>query len=197
MASSPDEITRMLIEWSNGEREALHKLIPLVYAEMRQIAGRVLRRERRDHTLQPTALVHEAYLRLVDQRNVNWQNRAHFFAIAAQAMRRIVVDHARRHNALKRGGDNLKVELEAALALPGAKDLDVVKLDDALVALAAFDPQQSRIVELRFFGGLSIEETAEVIGISPATVKRDWSMAKAWLHREMQAGGEAPEGPQT
>jgi len=197
MASSPDEITRMLIEWSNGEREALHKLIPLVYAEMRQIAGRVLRRERRDHTLQPTALVHEAYLRLVDQRNVNWQNRAHFFAIAAQAMRRIVVDHARRHNALKRGGDNLKVELEAALALPGAKDLDVVKLDDALVALAAFDAQQSQIVELRFFGGLSIEETAEVIGISPATVKRDWSMAKAWLHREMHSGGEAQERPQS
>src|SRR5262249_29840717 len=132
-----------------------------------------------------------------DQRNVNWQNRAHFFAIAAQAMRRIVVDHARRHNALKRGGDNLKVELEAALALPGAKDLDVVKLDDALVALAAFDAQQSQIVELRFFGGLSIEETAEVIGISPATVKRDWSMAKAWLHREMHSGGEAQERPQS
>src|SRR5262245_47186470 len=186
MASSPDEITRMLIEWSNGEREALHKLMPPFYGEMRQIAGRVLKRERRDHTLQPTALVHEAYLRLIDQRNVNWQNRAHFFAIAAQAMRRIIVDHARRHNALKRGGDNLKVELEAAILLPGAGDVDVVKLDDALTALAAFDPQQERIVELRFFGGLSIEETAEVIGVSPATVKRDWSMAKAWLHREIQ-----------
>jgi len=142
----------------------------------------VLRRERPDHTLQPTALVHEAYLRLINQRNVNWQNTAHFFAIAAQAMRRIIVDHARRHNAVKRGGDNLKVELDEAQSQPGELDVDVLKLCDALTALAAFDPQQSRIVELRFFGGLSIEETAEVIGISPATVKRDWSMAKAWLH---------------
>jgi RNA polymerase sigma factor (TIGR02999 family) len=186
MASSPDEVTRMLIEWSNGERGALDKLIPLVYGELRQIAAGVLRRERPDHTLQPTALVHEAYLRLIDQRNVNWQNRAHFFAIAAQAMRRIIVDHARRHNAVKRGGDNLRVELDEAQSQPGPLDVDVLKLDDALTALAAFDPQQSRIVELRFFGGLSIEETAEVIGISPATVKRDWSMAKAWLHREME-----------
>jgi RNA polymerase sigma factor (TIGR02999 family) len=186
MTSSPDEVTRMLIDWSNGESGALDKLIPLVYAELRHIAAGVLRRERRDHTLQPTALVHEAYLRFIDQRNVNWQNRAHFFAIAAQAMRRIIVDHARRHNAVKRGGDNLRVELEEAQAQPLALDLDVLKLDDALTALAAFDPQQSRIVELRFFGGLSIEETAEVIGISPATVKRDWSMAKAWLHREME-----------
>jgi RNA polymerase sigma factor (TIGR02999 family) len=186
VASSPDEITRMLIQWSNGEREALDKLIPMVYAELRKIAGRVLQRERRDHTLQPTALVHEAYFRLIDQRSVNWRNRAQFFAIAAQAMRRIIVDHARRHNALKRGGENLKVELEAAMLLPGARDVDVVRLDDALTALAEFDPQQGRIVELRFFGGLSIEETAEVIGISPATVKRDWSMAKAWLHRELE-----------
>ena len=160
--------------------------MPLVYGELRQIAAGVLRRERLDHTLQPTALVHEAYLRLIDQRNVNWQNTAHFFAIAAQAMRRIIVDHARRHNAVKRGGDNLKVELEEAQSQPGPLDVDVLKLDDALTALATFDPQQSRIVELRFFGGLSIEETAEVIGISPATVKRDWSMAKAWLHREME-----------
>jgi RNA polymerase sigma factor (TIGR02999 family) len=194
MASSPDEVTLMLIRWSNGERDALDKLIPLVYGELRQLASRALRRERRDHTLQPTALVHEAYLRLIDQRNVNWQNRAHFFAIASQAMRRIIVDHARRHNALKRGGDNLKVELEAALMLPGTKDVDVVRLDDALTALGSFDPQQSRIVELRFFGGLSIEETAEVIGISPATVKRDWSMAKAWLHREMQNDGGTAAG---
>ena len=186
MASSPDEVTLMLIRWSNGERDALDQLIPVVYGELRKLARRALGRERRDHTLQPTALVHEAYMRLVDQRSVNWQNRAHFFAIASQAMRRIVVDHARRHNALKRGGDNLKVELEAAMLLPGAKDVDVVKLDDALTALAAFDPHQSRIVELRFFGGLSIEQTAEVIGISPATVKRDWSMAKAWLHRELE-----------
>jgi RNA polymerase sigma factor (TIGR02999 family) len=189
MASSPDEVTRMLIAWSNGERGALDQLIPVVYGELRQLARRALRSERRDHTLQPTALVHEAYLRLVDQRNVNWQNRAHFFAIASQAMRRIVVDHARRHNAIKRGGDNMKVELEEAMLLPGARDLDVVKLDDALTTLAAFDPQQSQIVELRFFGGLSIEETAEVIGISPATVKRDWTMAKAWLHRELQSAG--------
>jgi RNA polymerase sigma-70 factor (ECF subfamily) len=162
------------------------QVVPLVYGELRQIAAGVLRRERSDHTLQPTALVHEAYLRLIDQRNVNWQNTAHFFAIAAQAMRRIIVDHARRHNAVKRGGDNLRVELEEAQSRPGPLDVDVLELDDALTALAAFDPQQSRIVELRFFGGLSIEETAEVIGISPATVKRDWSMAKAWLHREME-----------
>jgi RNA polymerase sigma factor (TIGR02999 family) len=187
MASSPDEVTLMLIRWSNGERDALDQLIPIVYGELRRLASRTLRRERRDHTLQPTALVHEAYLRLIDQRSVNWQNRSHFFAIASQAMRRIVVDHARRHNAVKRGGDNLKVELEAAMLLPGAKDVDVVRLDDALTALAAFDPQQGRIVELRFFGGLSIEQTAEVIGISPATVKRDWSMAKAWLHRELES----------
>jgi RNA polymerase sigma factor (TIGR02999 family) len=187
MASSPDEVTLMLIRWSNGERDALDQLIPVVYGELRRLASRTLRRERRDHTLQPTALVHEAYLRLIDQRSVNWQNRSHFFAIASQAMRRIVVDHARRHNAVKRGGDNLKVELEAAMLLPGAKDVDVVRLDDALTALAAFDPQQGRIVELRFFGGLSIEQTAEVIGISPATVKRDWSMAKAWLHRELES----------
>ena len=186
MASSPDEVTLMLIKWSDGERDALDRLIPLVYGELRGLASRALRRERRDHTLQPTALVHEAYLRLIDQRNVNWQNRAHFFAIAAQAMRRIVVDHARRHNALKRGGDDLKVELEAAMLLPAKSDVDVVRLDEALSALNELDPQQSRIVELRFFGGLSIEETAEVIGISPATVKRDWSMAKAWLHREME-----------
>src|SRR5262245_11166332 len=191
MASSPDEVTLMLIRWSHGEADALDQLLPLVYSELRHLASRALRRERRDHTLQPTALVHEAYLRLIDQRNVNWQNRAHFFAIASQAMRRIIVDHARRHNAIKRGGDNLKVELEAAMLVPGAKDVDVVRLDDALTELAAFDPQQCRIVELRFFGGLSIEETAEVVGISPATVKRDWSMAKAWLHREMQAGGPA------
>jgi RNA polymerase sigma factor (TIGR02999 family) len=185
MASSPDEVTLMLIKWSNGEGEALNQLIPLVYKELRQLASRALRRERRGHTLQPTALVHEAYLRLITQRDVNWQNRAHFFAMAAQAMRRIVVDYARRHNALKRGAD-LTVELEAALLLPAASHIDVVRLDDALSALAAFDPQQSRIVELRFFGGLSIEETAEVLGISPATVKRDWSMAKAWLYREIE-----------
>jgi len=145
----------------------------------------VLRRERPDHTLQPTALVHEAYLRLINQRNVNWQNTAHFFATAAQAMRRIIVDHARRHNAVKRGGDNLKVELDEAQSQRGPLDVDVLKLDDALTALAAFDPQQSRIVELRFFGGLSIPEIASVLDISETTVSRKWNTAKLWLHDQI------------
>lgn len=182
---APQEVTRLLVNWSNGDAQALDQLTPLVYAELRRLAGRYLRRERPDHTLQSTALVHEAYMRLIDQRSVHWQNRAHFFGVAAQLIRRILVDHARAHHAAKRGAHAPKLSLDEALAVPGGRDLDLLSLDDALEGLAKLDPQQSRIVELRFFAGLSIEETAEVVGVSPATVKREWSSAKAWLYREL------------
>lgn len=181
----PDNVTQLLVSWSQGDQQALKELTPLVYKELRRLAGHYLRRERPDHTLQGTALVHEAYLRLVDQKRVKWQNRAHFFGVAAQMIRRILVDHARGHRAEKRGADAVKLSLDEVLTIPEERNLDLVALDDALSALASLDPQQGRIVELRFFGGLSIEETAEVIGISPATVKRDWAMAKAWLYRDM------------
>jgi RNA polymerase sigma factor (TIGR02999 family) len=180
------EITRMLQEWSGGKQEALDALLPLVYAELHRQASRYLRRERQDHTLQTTALIHEAYLKLIDQRTVNWQNRAHFFGIAAQAMRRILVDYARGRNRAKRGGigEDLPLE-EAALIVSEERRIDLVALDEALTRLAKFDEQQARIVELRYFSGLSIEETAEVLGISPATVKSDWNVAKAWLRHEI------------
>ena len=177
------EITHLLVNWSNGDQQALERLTPLVYAELRRLASRHLRRERSGHTLQSTALVHEAYLRLVDQRSVRWQNRAHFFGIAAQMIRRILVDYARGRHTAKRGADACKLSLDEAIGTPAQRDLNLVALDDALQNLAALDPQQSRIVELKFFGGLSIEEIAEVLGISPATVKRDWAVAKAWLYR--------------
>jgi RNA polymerase sigma factor (TIGR02999 family) len=164
-------------------------MMPLIYDELRRQAQRYLQRERPDHTLQATALVHEAYLRLVDQKKVQWQNRAHFFGVAAQVMRRLLVDHARQQHAAKRGGVVPKLALDEALQVADARAADVVALDEALTALAALDPQHSRLVELRFFGGLTIEETAEVLGVSPATVKRDWSMAKAWLYRELRTGG--------
>jgi RNA polymerase sigma factor (TIGR02999 family) len=169
------------------EKEALDKLMPAVYDELRRQAARYLRRERAGHTLQTTALIHEAYVRLVDQRNVQWQNRAHFFGIAAQMMRRILVDHARGKRRAKRGGSDVKISLADANIPVKEQDLDVVALDEALTRLAEIDEQQSRVVELRFFSGLTVEETAEVMHISPATVKRDWSMAKAWLHRELSA----------
>jgi len=181
----PNEVTRILEDWSKGDRDALAKLTPLVYNELRRIAGRYLRRERPDHTLQATALVHEAYVRLVDQSSARWQNRAQFFGVAAQLMRRILVDHARSHKAAKRGGLVQKLSLEEAGDIQGKANVDVVALDNALGKLTRIDPQQGRIVELRFFGGLSIEETAEVLGISPATVKREWSTAQAWLYREL------------
>ena len=182
-------VTEMLQAWgSRGDREALDELMPIVYEELRRQAARHLRHERAGHTLQTTALVHEAYLRLVDQRDVRWQNRAHFYAIAAQLMRRILVDHARRGSAAKRGGSALKLPLDEAFASTGEREVDLVAIDEALLKLAELDPQQSRVVELRFFGGLNVEETAEVLGVSPRTVKRDWSVAKAWLHREI--GGE-------
>lgn len=181
----PDTVTRLLIEWSNGDAEALERLMPLVYEELRRVAGRHLRHERRDHTLQATALVHEAYLKLIDQRSVRWQNRAHFFGVASRLIRRIVVDHARRRHAAKRGGGVQTVWLAAEV--PGVeRNVDVLALDDALGTLGGLDPQQARVVELRFFGGLDVEETAEVLGISTATVKREWRTARAWLYREMQ-----------
>ncbi len=182
----PQDVTQLLIDWSDGNREALDKLLPLVYQELRRLADRYLRRERSDHTLQATALVHEAYLKLIDQRNVHWQNRAHFFGVAAQAMRRILVDHARAHQSAKRGSGGLKLSIDEGLEVSEEQPAaDMVALDDALNALAEIDPQKSRIVELRFFGGLSIEETAEVLGIGTATVIRQWRMAKAWLYNEV------------
>ncbi|MDT5269217.1 MAG: hypothetical protein QOH49_1403 [Acidobacteriota bacterium] len=188
--SSPEEVTQILQEVSGGDREAPARLMPLVYDELRRLADHYLRQERADHTLQPTALVHEAYLRLVDQTRVDWQNRAHFFGVAAQLMRRILVDYARRHQTSKRGGLRQKLTLDEAVDYSQTRDVDLVRLDDALTALAQFDARQSQIVELRFFGGLTIEETAEALGISPATVKVDWNMAKAWLRREI-GGGDA------
>ncbi|HXI92082.1 MAG TPA: sigma-70 family RNA polymerase sigma factor [Blastocatellia bacterium] len=185
MTASLKDVTQLLVHWGNGDKQALDRLMPLVYDELHRMASRYLRREREGHTLQTTALINEAYLRIVDQNRVNWQNRAHFFGVAAQMMRRILVDHARSHLYAKRGGGAQKLTLDEAIATPQERDLDLVALDDALTALAEIDPQQSRIIELRFFGGLTIEETAEVLNISPATVKRDWNMAKAWLYGEI------------
>jgi RNA polymerase sigma-70 factor (ECF subfamily) len=179
-------ITQMLREWGDGRREALDELLPHIYAELHRQAGRALRRERQNHSLQTTALVHEAYLKLVDQRKVEWKSRSHFFAIAATAMRRILVDYARNRKREKRGGanDNLPLE-EAFLAAADEMNVDLIALDEALTRLAEFDPQQERIVELRYFSGLSLEETAETLDISRATVARDWDVAKAWLYREL------------
>ncbi len=182
---STHQVTQLLIEWSNGNKAALDKLMPLVYEELHRLAHRYLSRERPNHTLQTTALVNEAYLRLVDRENVHWQNRAHFFAISAQLMRCILVDHARSLAYAKRGGGARKIELDEALVVSQERAADVVALDEALKQLAGFDPQQSRIVELRFFGGLTIEETAEALSLSPATIKREWVSAKAWLYHEL------------
>jgi RNA polymerase sigma-70 factor (ECF subfamily) len=167
------------------DKESLDKLMPAVYDELHRQAARYLRREQPGHTLQTTALIHEAYVRLVDQHNVQWQNRAHFFGVAAQMMRRILVDHARTKKRAKRGGSDIRISLNDGTVAVKGQDLDVVEVDEALTRLAKIDEQQSRVVELRFFSGLTVEETAEVMGISPATVKREWSMAKAWLHREL------------
>jgi len=180
------EITRMLHQWSGGNREALDELLPLVYGELHKQAARYLRRERQDHTLQPTALINEAYLKLIDQREVSWENRAHFFGIAAQMMRRILVDHARTKHREKRGGDDVKLPLEEAMmVVANEKNIDLIALDEALTRLEMQDKQQARIVELRYFSGLSLEETAEALNISRTTAARDWAMAKAWLHREL------------
>lgn len=185
---SQKSVTQLLVLGGNGDKAALDELLPVVYDQLRQLAGSYLRRERTDHTLQPTALVHEAYLRLVDQKNVDWRNRAQFFGLAAQMMRRILVNYAHDRHAGKRGGHAPRLSLDEAVSFFEERDVDLVALDDALDSLATLDPAQSRIVELRFFGGLTIDETAEVLGVSPATVKREWSMAKAWLHRELSQG---------
>lgn len=187
-SQTPRTITVLLQAWSKGNRQAGEELLPLVYAALRSRAERYLRAERREHTLQPTALVHEAYLRLVDQSRVTWQNRSHFFGVAAGMMRRILVDHARGRRAARRGGAWCRVELDDAVGSYESRGVELIALDDALTELAAIDEQQERIVELRFFGGLSIEETAEALGVSPATIKRDWSMARAWLHRRVSVG---------
>jgi RNA polymerase sigma-70 factor, ECF subfamily len=178
------QVTGLLTDWRNGNAAALDELIPLVYAELQRLARAYLRRESPGHTLQTSALINEAFLRLVDNR-ISWQNRAHFYGVSAQLMRRILVDHARTHLVAKRGGDLQRVSLADIAELPDARSTDLVALDDALNALAVFDPQQSRIVELRYFGGLTIEETAEALDISHATVERDWAMARAWLRREL------------
>jgi len=182
--SSSKEVTQLLLAWSEGDQAALDQMLPLVYAELRRIAAHYMRHERPGHTLQTSALVNEVYLRLVSE-NVSWQSRAHFFGIAAQLMRQILVDHARTRTRLKRGGDQVRVSLAEAAETPVGKAADLIALDDALNTLAALDPQQSRIIELRFFGGLTTEETAEALGVSTATVERDWRVARAWLRAEL------------
>jgi RNA polymerase sigma factor (TIGR02999 family) len=190
LSSPPSKpISELLVRWRDGDQGALQALLPLVYDELKRLARNYLRNERPGHTLQSTALVHEAYLRLV-QSPLQLQNRTHFFAVAARLMREILVDHARSRRAAKRDY-RCKITLDRAVALPQKRDVDLLALDDALDELSRLDPRQGRIVELRFFGGLSIDETSEILGISPATVKREWTTARAWLHREM-SGGAAP-----
>lgn len=185
-------VTELLLAWGEGDRQALDRLVPLVYAELKRQAGRQLARERGSHTLQPTALVHETVLRLVDQRSARWKNRAQFHGVAAQLMRRILVDHARSRGAAKRGGDALRISLDDAPEAAAPPETDVLVLHQALERLAALDERQAEVVELRYFGGLSIEEVAVVQQVSEITVKRDWAMAKAWLYRELTGGTPAP-----
>lgn len=187
MASQSD-ITALLVDWGNGDQSALERLLPLVERELHRLAHSYMRRENPDHTLQTTALINETYLRLVDQRKVEWQNRAHFFGIAARIMRRILLNYARDQNRQKRGGKAIHVSLSEAMVMPAEKDRELISLNDALDRLEALDPRKSRVVELRYFGGLSVEEAAEVLKVSPITVMRDWQFAKAWLAREMQNG---------
>lgn len=184
-APSTKGITQLLVAWSGGDEAALEELTPLVYAELHRLARHYMSRERSGHVLQTSALVNEAYLRLIDWKSVRWQNRAHFFAVSAQLMRRILVDFARSHAYAKRGGGARPVPLEEVAVVSRERGADLVALDEALIALSALSPRQSEVVELRFFGGLSIEEIAEVLGVSPGTVRRDWSLARAWLHREL------------
>lgn len=181
------EVTALLTQLAKGNQEAASSLIPLVYKELHRLAGAYMRRERIDHTLQPTALVHEAFIKLVQHHSIDWQSRAHFFGIAAQVMRRILVDHARGHLRDKRGGGQRAVPIDEVLVFAPEQSQELLKLDDALQRLTQLDPRQGKIVELRFFGGLTVEQTADLLGISPKTVKRDWSMAKAWLHGELKA----------
>ncbi len=182
-----NDVSVLLRAWSDGDRDALEKLTPIVYGELHRLARRYMKRERRGHSLQTTALVNEAYMRLVDYKRMQWQNRAHFFAASAQLMRRILVEHARRHN-LKRGGAAVHVALEDVAMVGGDQDADLVALDDKMNALALIDPRKVQVVEMRFFGGLSVEETAEVLKVSAITVKRDWRAARAWLYRELTGG---------
>jgi len=180
-------VTRLLLELSGGNRAVVDELTPMVYQELKRIAGAQLRNERPGHTLQATALVHEAYIKLIDQRDVSWQNRAHFFGIAAQMMRRILLDYAKSKLRAKRGGGAPKTSLDEALVVAEDRASDLVRIDEALTRLEALDARQAKVVELRFFGGLTVEEAAEALGISAPTVKREWAMAKAWLHRELSA----------
>ena len=190
MAISPtSEITGLLIDWSNGDKSALEKLLPLVESELRRLAHSYMRRENPDHTLQTTALVNEAYLKLVDQNKTHWQNRAHFFGIAAQIMRRILLNYARDQHRAKRGGNAVQVSLSQAAIVSAEKSSELLALDVALKRLAELDERKSRVVELRYFGGLDVEETAEVLKVSPITVMRDWKFAKAWLAREIENAG--------
>jgi RNA polymerase sigma factor (TIGR02999 family) len=192
--ASPRDVTQLLLAWSRGEEEALHALIPLIYRELRQRARRYMGRERPGHTLQTTALINEAYLRLVSSNPVAWESRSHFFAVAACMMRRILVDHARARRSLKRGGEGRPVSLDEELLVSASPARDLVTLDDALEALSALDARKGRVVELRFFGGLSVEETAGVLKVSSQTVLRDWKLAKVWLLREMKRGARPSGG---
>jgi RNA polymerase sigma-70 factor (ECF subfamily) len=193
METEPSDVTVLLSELTKGNQAAAEKLVPLVYEELKRLAKSYMRRERPEHTLQATALVNEAYLKLVQQQSVNWQSRSHFFGIAAQLMRRILIDHARGHLREKRGGAKVVLPLNEALVFSPERSEELVRLDEALGRLSQMDARQARIVELRFFGGLSVEETAQILEISPKTVKRDWSVAKAWLHGELrQTDGDIP-----
>ena len=185
---APQDLTQLLIKWRDGDRSALDEMTPVLYEELRKLARYFLKSERGDHTLQPTALVHEAYLRLIDQRSVDWRNRAHFLGVAATMMRRILLNHAQAHNAAKRAGGAEMVSLVDAFGVFTDPRVDLIHLNHTLDRLTELDPQQGRVVELRYFGGLSIEETAEVLSVSPATVKRDWSTARLWLLQQMEAG---------
>jgi RNA polymerase sigma factor (TIGR02999 family) len=191
MAPDPEEVTRLLLEWSNGNADALHQLTPLVYEELRRLAHHHMNRERPDHTLQTSALINEAYLRLIQQRSMQWQNRAQFFSIASRLMRRVLIDHARAHKYQKRGGGAIQVSLSEAAFVSQERAEELLALDDALTRLAAFDERKSHVVEMRFFGGMSVEETASALDVSPNTVKRDWTSAKAWLYRAIRLGAEA------
>ena len=189
--TSSHRVTRLLLAWSGGDAAAIDELMPLIYAELRRLAQRQMQRERLGHTLQPTALVHEAYLRLIDQRQVHWQNRAQFFAVAAQVMRRIVVDYARRRRRAKRGGGATHLSLDEAALITPVLATQVLELDEALGRLTALDERKGRVVEMRYFGGLSVEEVAAVVGVSENTVISDWALAKAWLRRELETTGNA------
>jgi RNA polymerase sigma factor (TIGR02999 family) len=185
------DVTTLLLEWRGGNRAALDELMPLIYAEFRQLASRALSRERPNHTLQSTALAHELYLKLIDQKRAQWRDREHFFAMASQIIRRILVDYARRLHAQRRGGLDTRITLDEALAPQQDRDLNLVELDNALEALSQIDSQQARIIELRFFGGLSIEATGRILGVSPSTVNREWNLARAWLYRELSRSADA------